>query len=48
MKIAIMQPYFLKKNKIIARKSIVAASNIKKDDIFDENNITIKRPGNGI
>ncbi len=36
------------KNKVIARKSIVAASNIKKDDIFDENNITVKRPGNGI
>ena len=37
-----------KKNKIIARKSIVAALPIKKGDIFTENNITCKRPGNGI
>jgi len=32
----------------VARKSIVAAKPIKKDEIFTENNITIKRPGNGI
>lgn len=36
------------KNKEIARKSIVAKSNIKKGEIFSENNITVKRPGNGI
>ncbi|MBF8457213.1 N-acetylneuraminate synthase [Kaistella sp. G5-32] len=36
------------KNKVIARKSIVAQKNIKKGDIFAENNITVKRPGNGI
>lgn len=36
------------KNMVIARKSIVANSNIKKDEIFNENNITTKRPGNGI
>ena len=32
----------------IARKSIVANSNIKKGDIFTENNLTIKRPAKGI
>ena len=37
-----------KKNKIVARKSIVASRNIKKGEIFDESNITCKRPGNGI
>ena len=37
-----------KKNKIIARKSIVAARNIKKGEFFTEQNITCKRPGNGI
>ncbi len=36
------------KNKEIARKSIVAAAVIKKGEIFTENNITVKRPGNGI
>ena len=36
------------KNKDIARKSIVAAAVIKKGEIFTENNITVKRPGNGI
>ncbi|MCK4820232.1 N-acetylneuraminate synthase [bacterium] len=36
------------KNKPIARKSIVAAKNIKKGEIFTEENITVKRPGNGI
>lgn len=36
------------KNINIARKSIVASCNIKKGDIFTENNITVKRPGNGI
>ena len=37
-----------KPNMIIARKSIIANTNIKKGDVFSENNITIKRPGNGI
>lgn len=36
------------KNKSIARKSIVASVEIKKGDLFTEDNITVKRPGNGI
>ncbi len=36
------------KNKDIARKSIVAAKNIRKGELFTENNLTVKRPGNGI
>jgi N,N'-diacetyllegionaminate synthase len=36
------------KNMAIARKSIVAKVNIKKGEVFTENNITVKRPGNGI
>lgn len=36
------------KNIDIARKSIVASSYISKGDIFSEENISIKRPGNGI
>lgn len=32
----------------IVRKSIVAKTNIKKGDFLTENNLTIKRPGNGI
>jgi N,N'-diacetyllegionaminate synthase len=36
------------KNKPVARKSIVAARNIGKGEIFTEENITIKRPGTGI
>lgn len=36
------------KNKIVARKSIVARVNIKTGDVFSEENITCKRPGNGI
>jgi len=32
----------------IVRKSIVAKTKIKKGDILNENNLTIKRPGNGI
>lgn len=36
------------KNKIVARKSIVAAKPIKQGDIFTEENITCKRPGSGI
>lgn len=37
-----------RKNKIVARKSIVAKTNICKGDIFTTENITTKRPGNGI
>ena len=37
-----------KKNISIARKSIVAARNIKKGEIFTEENITVKRPGTGL
>ncbi|MDE7469814.1 MAG: N-acetylneuraminate synthase family protein, partial [Paramuribaculum sp.] len=32
----------------VARKSIVAARNIKKGEILTEENITVKRPGNGL
>ena len=37
-----------RKHIAIARKSIVAATNIKKGEIFTEENITVKRPGTGI
>lgn len=37
-----------KKNIYVARKSIVAKKKIFKNEIFSENNITCKRPGNGI
>lgn len=37
-----------RKNKSIARKSIVAACPIKKGEFFSENNLTVKRPGDGI
>lgn len=36
------------KNKVIARKSIVAKRRIKKGELFSEENITVKRPGSGI
>ena len=36
------------KNISIVRKSIVAAQNIKKGEIFTSKNITVKRPGKGI
>lgn len=36
------------KNKIVARKSIIAKVSIKKGEVFTEENITVKRPGNGI
>lgn len=35
-------------NKVVARKSIVAACDIAEGDILTEKNITVKRPGNGI
>ena len=37
-----------RKNKIVARKSIVALKSIKAGEKFTEENITCKRPGNGI
>ncbi len=37
-----------RKNRTVARKSIVARTAIRKGDVFTENNITCKRPGNGI
>ncbi len=36
------------KNKLVARKSIVAKTNIKKGDILSKDNLTVKRPANGI
>ena len=37
-----------KKNRLVARKSIVAKRSIKADEVFSEDNITTKRPGTGI
>jgi N,N'-diacetyllegionaminate synthase len=37
-----------KENKLIARNSIVARSEIKKNQLFTHKNLIIKRPGNGI
>ena len=36
------------KNREIARKSLVASCRIAKGDIFNKNNLTVKRPGTGI
>lgn len=36
------------KNRVAARKSIVASVNIKQGELLKKSNITIKRPGNGI
>ncbi|SFR59454.1 N-acetylneuraminate synthase [Thiomicrospira sp. ALE5] len=36
------------KNRQVARKSLVALTEIKKGDIFSEHNLTVKRPGLGI
>ena len=36
------------KNQQVARKSIIAKKNIKKGEIFTEENLTTKRPGTGI
>ena len=36
------------KNREIARKSIVAKRLIRKGELFSEDNITVKRPGNGV
>lgn len=35
-------------NKIVARKSVIAKTHIKKGETFSVNNLTLKRPGNGI
>jgi N,N'-diacetyllegionaminate synthase len=37
-----------RKNMSIARKSIIAARNIRQGEIFTEDNLTVKRPGNGV
>ena len=37
-----------KKNIAVARKSIVAACDIKAGELFSEQNLTVKRPGNGV
>ena len=37
-----------RKNIVIARKSIVAARDIKKGELLSEENLTVKRPGTGI
>jgi sialic acid synthase SpsE len=36
------------KNKSIVRKSLVVAKDIKKGEIFQENNLAVKRPGYGL
>ena len=36
------------KNITVARKSIVAAKNIKMGDVFSEKNLAVKRPGTGV
>src|SRR5699024_7303734 len=36
------------KNKINARKSIVANKHIKKGTVYSEDNLIVKRPGNGV
>ena len=37
-----------RKNIAVARKSIVAACDIKMGEVFTEQNLTVKRPGSGI
>ena len=37
-----------KKNMDIVRKSIIAKRDIKKGELFTEENLTVKRPGNGL
>lgn len=36
------------KNMVVARKSLIAATDIRKGELFTEENMTTKRPGNGI
>lgn len=35
-------------NRIVARKSIVAARDIKRGEVFTKDNVTVKRPGGGV
>lgn len=35
-------------NMVAARKSLIAAKTIKKDDLFTRDNLGVKRPGNGV
>jgi len=37
-----------KKNMAVARKSIIASKDIKEGELFTEENLTVKRPGDGI
>jgi N,N'-diacetyllegionaminate synthase len=37
-----------KNNMVVARKSIIALTDIKAGELFTEKNLTVKRPGNGI
>jgi len=37
-----------RKNRVIARKSLVAACSIRKGEIFTEENLTVKRPADGV
>ena len=37
-----------RENIVVARKSIIAARSISRGDVFTEDNLTVKRPGNGI
>ena len=37
-----------RKNIVVARKSIVAARNIRVGELLTEDNLTVKRPGTGI
>lgn len=37
-----------RRNRVVARKSIVAASPIQKGDLLSNTNLTVKRPGNGL
>ncbi len=36
------------KNKVVARRSLIANQKIKKGDVFTQSNVAIKRPGDGI
>lgn len=36
------------KNKLVARRSLVAGADIKKGDLFNEDNLAVKRPGSGV
>lgn len=37
-----------RKNMVVARKSIVALHPIKRGEVFNEENVTVKRPGSGV